>query len=180
MKLEGTIDPATNQTNWALNQQNIGAKVTVTSYDGTILDAQFTNKNGSYVIDGIKPDNKPATIKVDVPGHFTMYKDLVLSDNVRGEAQGRRLGFNLATAAAGDTNKDNVIDILDALNIQTYWGTNKSGSDLNFDGVVNKKDMDYVIKNFGLQNNTVPNSPKAKTSYKGVTLEDVLNQLGLK
>ncbi len=64
--------------------------------------------------------------------------------------------------------------------IQTYWGTNKSGSDLNFDGVVDKKDMDYVVKNYGLQNSTVLNPPKAKTTYKGVTLDDVLTQLGLK
>ncbi|WP_286131745.1 dockerin type I domain-containing protein [Bacillus sp. FJAT-25509] len=86
----------------------------------------------------------------------------------------------LSPAKAGDTNKDNVIGILDALNIQTYWGTNKVSADLNFDGVVNKKDMDYVIKNLGLQNSTVPNLPKAKISYKGVTLDDVLTQLGLK
>lgn len=180
MKLEGTIDPTTNQTNWAINQQNIGAKVTVTSTDGTVSDAQFTNKNGSYVIDGIKPDSKPSTITVDVPGHFTMKKSLVLSDEVRGEAQGRRLGFNLNQAKAGDTNKDNVIDLLDALNVQRYWGTNKLGCDLNFDGVVNKKDMDYIVRNYSIQNDTVPNPPKAKTTYKGVTLDDVLAQLGLK
>ncbi|PEJ52241.1 hypothetical protein CN692_22060 [Bacillus sp. AFS002410] len=180
MKVEGTIDPASNQTNWALNQQNIGAKITVTSYDGNVTNGFFTNKNGSYAVDGLKPDAKPYTIKVDVPGHFTMTKSLLLSEEVRGEQLGKRLGFNLAQAAAGDTNKDNVIDILDALNIQTFWGTNKTSADLNFDGVVNKKDMDYVIKNYGLQNSTVPNPPKAKTAYKGVTLDDVLTQLGLK
>lgn len=35
LKLEGTINPATGQTNYALDQRNIGAKVTVTSYDGS-------------------------------------------------------------------------------------------------------------------------------------------------
>ncbi|XRG79424.1 S8 family serine peptidase [Rossellomorea sp. GAMAL-10_SWC] len=181
MKLEGTFNPATGQTNFAIDQLKIGAKVTVTSYDGkNVVDAVFTNKNGNYIVDPLVADTKPYTIKVDVPGHFTMSKELVLSDDVRGETVGRRLGFNLAQAKAGDTNKDNVIDILDALNLQTYWGFNKSGCDLNFDGVVDKKDMDYVVKNYGLQNSTVPNPPKAKTSYKGVTLDDVLNQLGLK
>ncbi|MFF2876517.1 S8 family serine peptidase [Gottfriedia sp. NPDC057991] len=181
MKLEGTIDPATGSTNFKLDQQNIGAKVTVTSYDGKdVKDAFFTTKNGNYVVEPLKADPKPYTLKVDVPGHFTMYQQLVMFDEVRGELLGRRLGFNLLQAKAGDTNKDNVIDILDALNLQTYWGTNHSGADLNFDGVVDKKDMDYVVKNFGLQNNFVPNPPKAKTSYKGVTLDDVLTQLGLK
>jgi subtilisin family serine protease len=181
MKLEGTIDPTTGQTNWALDQQKIGAKVTVTSYDGkNIVDAFFANKNGNYVADPLNADTKPYTLKVDVPGHFTMYQQLVISEDVRGEAVGRRLGFNLLQAKAGDTNKDNVIDILDAIYLQTYWGTNKSGADLNFDGKVDKKDMDYVVKNYGLQNSIVPNPPKAKTSYKGVTLDAVLTQLGLK
>ncbi|PEL13397.1 S8 family serine peptidase [Bacillus sp. AFS017336] len=180
MKLEGTINPATNTTNTAIDQQNIGAKVTVTSYDGNVLSGYFINKTGSYAVEGIKPDAKPYTVTVDVPGHFTMTKSLMLSNEIRGEQLGKRLGFNLATAAAGDTNKDNVIDILDAVNVQTYWNTNKASADFNFDGVVNSKDMNYVVKNFGLQNTTVPNPPKAKAAYKGVTLDDVLTQLGMK
>lgn len=40
--------------------------------------------------------------------------------------------------------------------------------------------MDYVIKNYGLQNGSVPNAPRAKEKYKGVTLDMVLSQLGLK
>ena len=180
MKLEGTIDPATNQTNWALNQQNIGAKVTVTSYDGNVIDTNFTNKNGGYVAEALKPDAKPYTIKVDVPGHFTMTKSLVVSDEVRGEQLGRRLGYNLVEAKAGDVNKDNVIDILDAIEIQKNWGTNTVGADLNFDGVVDKKDMNFVVKNFGLQNPSVLDAPKAKNTYKGITLDDVLTKLGLK
>ncbi|QKE76188.1 hypothetical protein HPK19_24830 (plasmid) [Arthrobacter citreus] len=108
-----------------------------------------------------------------------MNKQVVLSNNVRGEVVGKRLAFNLPTAAAGDVNKDNVIDILDALAVQTYWGTNKATADFNFDKVVDKKDMDYIIENFGLKNPTVSNAPKAKTAYKGVTLDNVLTQLGL-
>ncbi|PEJ49318.1 hypothetical protein CN692_22995 [Bacillus sp. AFS002410] len=180
MSLEGTINPTNNQTNWAIDQTKIGANVTATSYDGKVTDAYFVNKNGSYTIEGLTPDTKPYTVKVDVPGHFTMYKDIVMSDNVRGEVIGKRLNFSLSQAKAGDTNKDNVIDILDALNVQTYWNSNKASADFNFDGVVNKKDMDYIVKNYGLQNSTVPNPPKAKTAYKGVTLDDVLTQLGLK
>lgn len=181
MKLEGAIDPATGGTNFKLDQQKIGAKVTVTSYDGKdVVDAVFVTKNGNYIAQPLNVDTKPYTIKIDAPGHFTVYKQYVISDEVRGEQLGRRLQFGIPQTKAGDTNKDNVIDILDALNIQTYWGKNQSGSDLNFDGVVDKKDMDYVVKNFGLQNSSVPNPPKAKNSYKGVTLDDVLTQLGLK
>ncbi|WP_129690237.1 dockerin type I domain-containing protein [Gottfriedia acidiceleris] len=81
---------------------------------------------------------------------------------------------------AGDANKDNVIDVLDALKVQTFWGTNKASADFNFDKVVDAKDMNYVVKNFGLRNSSVPNAPKAKTSYKGATLESILTKLGLK
>jgi hypothetical protein len=106
--------------------------------------------------------------------NFEMYSD------VRGEIVGKRLKYNLPIAAAGDTNKDNVIDILYALAVQTYWGTNKASADFNFDKVVDAKDMDYIVQNYGLQNPTVKNVPKAKTSYKGATLDTVLSQLGLK
>ncbi|MEK4069008.1 S8 family serine peptidase [Peribacillus sp. FSL R5-0717] len=181
LNLEGTTDPLTDQANSALDQTKIGAKVTVTSYDGkTVIEAPIQNKYGRYIADGIKADKNASTLKVDVPGHFTMYKSLVLSYDVRGEAIGNRFGSGLARAKAGDANKDNVIDIMDALYLQTNWGTNKSGADLNFDGVVDKKDMDLLIKNYGLQNSTVPNAPKAKTSYKGSTLDTVLIKLGLK
>ncbi|MEH7514832.1 dockerin type I domain-containing protein, partial [Gottfriedia acidiceleris] len=180
VRVEGANDPTTGQLNYALDQSAIGAKVTVTSYDGkTSVSAPSFNKSGQYIIDGLKAETNPYTVTVDVPGHFTMSRQLVLSNNVRGEIVGKRLAWNLPTAAAGDVNKDNVIDILDALAVQTYWGTNKATADFNFDKVVDKKDMDYIVKNFGLKNPTVSNAPKAKTAYKGVTLDDVLTQLGL-
>lgn len=48
---------------------------------------------------------------------LTLYavQTIVLSNEVRGETVGKRLLYNLPTAATGDTNKDNVIDIFDAL-----------------------------------------------------------------
>ncbi|PGZ88592.1 S8 family serine peptidase [Bacillus sp. AFS029533] len=180
LQLEGTKDPSTGEKIYSIDQSQIGAKVTVTSYDGkTVVVAPITSKAGSYIAEGLKADKNAYTIKVDVPGHFTMQKQLYLSNEVRGETVGKRLRYLLETASAGDVNKDNVIDILDAIAVQTYWGTNKASADFNFDKVVDKKDMDFIIKNYGLKNPTVANAPKAKTSYKGVTLDTVLSQLGL-
>ncbi|PGS49714.1 S8 family serine peptidase [Bacillus sp. AFS041924] len=179
LNLEGTMDPLTGQQNFAFDNSKIGAKVTVTSYDGkTVFDAAPV-QNGNYIVDGMKVDKNAYTLKVDAPGHFTMYKKFVLSDDARDELIGVDRTFS-TQPKAGDVNKDNVIDIMDALSLQTYWETNKSGADLNFDGVVDKKDMNLLIKNYGLQNSTVPNPPKAKTSYKGASLDTVLSQLGLK
>lgn len=182
VQVEGAKNPTTGETNYALDQRTIGAKITLTSYDGkTVLDAPVTSKQGDYAFDGIKVDTNPYTIKVDVPGHFTMYKSLnYLSDDIRGELTGRYIRDLLAVAPAGDANKDNVIDILDALAVQKNWGTNDVSTDFNFDKIVDKKDMDYVIKHYGLQNKTVTNAPKANESYKGVTLDDVLSKLALK
>lgn len=56
----------------------------------------------------------------------------------------------------------------------------KVSADFNFDKVVDKKDMDYIIKNFGLQNKTAQNVPKPKTSYKGAMLDSILEQVGYK
>ncbi|WP_088042215.1 S8 family serine peptidase [Bacillus sp. EAC] len=181
IQVEGGKDPVTGDTNYAIDLSKANAKVTVTSYDGkTVVEVPITDKYGSYNADGLKPDKKAYTLKVDVPGHFTMNQQVVLSDEVRGEILGKWYRYSLSTAAAGDVNKDAVIDVLDALAVQTYWGTNKASADLNFDKVVDKKDMDYIVKNFGLQNPTVSNAPKAKNSYKGATLDSILTALGLK
>lgn len=74
-----------------------------------------------------------------------MYNSFVLSDDVRGKLIGNLRGFS-KQAKAGDANKDNVIDIMDAIYLQTYWGTNKSGADLNFDGVVDKRIWIFLLK----------------------------------
>lgn len=180
VQVEGAKD-ATGQPNYSIDLSKIGANITVTSYDGkTSVNGPTLNKSGQYVIEGLKAEANPYMLTVDVPGHFTMNKQLVLSNKIRGEIVGKRLAWNLPTAAAGDVNKDNVIDVLDAIAVQTYWGTNKATADFNFDTVVDKKDMDYIVKNFGLQNPTVENAPKAKGSYKGVTLDTILSQLGIK
>ncbi|WP_088066592.1 S8 family serine peptidase [Gottfriedia luciferensis] len=179
IQAEGALNPLTGGQNYALDKSKIGAKVTVTSYDGETVVEPTLNKDGQYIANTLKVDEKPYTLKVDIPGHFTMNKQFTLYDDVRGEMVGKRINYNLSTAAAGDVNKDNVIDILDALAVQTFWGTNKASADFNFDKVVDKKDMDYIVKNFELQNPSVSNAPKPKTTYKGATLESILSQLGL-
>jgi subtilisin family serine protease len=180
LQLEGAKNPSTGEMNYALEQRTIGAKVYVTSNDGkTIVDAPIVNKNGGYIADGLKAEKDAYTVKVDVPGHFTMHKKFVMANEVRGEIVGRRIGHSLPVAAAGDANKDDVIDILDALAVQKNWGTDNASTDFNFDKVVDGKDMNYIIKNFGLQNPTEADAPKAKNSYKGATLESILDELGL-
>lgn len=180
IQVEGVIDPSIGTTNYAVDQSKIGAKVTLTSYDGNTIEAPITSKFGQYSADGLIADKNAYTINVDVPGHFTMHQKVVLSDEIRGETVGKWYKYSLATAAAGDVNKDDVIDILDAVAVQSNWGKDYVAADFNFDKVVDGKDMNYIVKNFGLRNSTVTDAPKAKTSYKGETLESILSSLGLK
>ncbi|MFB7142849.1 S8 family serine peptidase, partial [Gottfriedia sp. NPDC056225] len=119
------------------------------------------------------------TQKIDVPGHFTFTKDFTIGYKEDGKVTAASKPVNYEYIPGGDVNKDNVIDINDALYIQTYWGTNKRDADINYDGVVDEKDMQYVINNYMMQNPWNENSPKAKTKYKGQTLDDVLQALGL-
>jgi hypothetical protein len=80
---------------------------------------------------------------------------------------------------AGDVNKDNVIDIMDALTIQTDWGTSKRSLDINYDGIIDAKDFAFVEKNFEMQNPTVDNAPKPVKTFKGKTLAAIKSALGI-
>ncbi|QED46896.1 S8 family serine peptidase [Cytobacillus dafuensis] len=182
VNVEGAKDPVTGQSIPTIDHRTLGTKVTLSSYDGkTVMEAPEFTKGGEYTLDGIKVDPNPYTIKVDVPGHFTMYRTMdYLSDNIRGELIGKFMRDSLDRALAGDVNKDNVIDVLDAIELQKNWGTNHAASDLNFDKTVDKKDMYYIIKNYGASNPTVENAPNAKKTHKGASLDSILSQLGLK
>ncbi|PEL09939.1 S8 family serine peptidase [Bacillus sp. AFS017336] len=147
------------------------------TYPGTI------SKIGQYFVSGLPLTHDDMTVVFDVPGHFTTYTDFHgLYENIEGEEYGVAgyLGSDVNKAIGGDVNKDNVIDILDALEIQTYWGTNKRSTDINCDGTTDVNDFAYVYYNFGMGNPTNPNAnPKAKKTYKGQTLDSIIVELGL-
>ncbi|QKE76007.1 S8 family serine peptidase (plasmid) [Arthrobacter citreus] len=118
-------------------------------------------------------------LKIDVPGHFTLSKDFTVGIKEDGKVTAGSKPVQYDYIPGGDVNKDNVIDVNDALYLQTYWGTNKRDADINFDGVVDAKDMQYVINNYLMQNPWNENSPKAVKKSKGKTLDDVLQSLDL-
>ncbi|MFB7142665.1 S8 family serine peptidase [Gottfriedia sp. NPDC056225] len=118
-------------------------------------------------------------LKIDVPGHFTLSKDFTVGIKEDGKVTAGSKPVQYDYIPGGDVNKDNVIDVNDAVYIQTYWGTNKRDADINYDGVVDAKDMQYVINNYLMQNPWNENSPKAVKKSKGKTLDDVLHALDL-
>jgi subtilisin family serine protease len=157
-----------------------GAKVKIT--DETGKEYPNTLGNGGFLwhlTSNLPVTDKPFTLEVDMPGHFTVKKIFTIGLDENGEVKPYSKALYYDRAPAGDVNKDNVIDINDALYIQTYWETNKRAADINFDGVVNEKDMQYVINNYLMQNPWMDNAPKAEKKYKGKTLDDVLHEVGM-
>ncbi|UPM56480.1 dockerin type I domain-containing protein [Gottfriedia acidiceleris] len=79
---------------------------------------------------------------------------------------------------AGDVNNDNVVDILDAIYITSKLNTNDRNADINFDGKVDFKDLDFVKRNYLMQNPDVSGKIKPVTKYKGKTIDDYIKPLG--
>lgn len=79
------------------------------------------------------------------------------------------------TAAAGDINGDNVIDIYDAKFVANKAGETgvKLKEDLNKDGVVDITDFNYVEKNFMTSNPYVHTDTKPVEKIGEMTLEEL-------
>lgn len=164
-----------------LDYVKAGAKVKVTDEAGKEYPNTFGTNSGFpwHFTSNLPVTDKSFTLEVDIPGHFTVKKTFTIGLKENGEVKPYSKALYYENAPAGDVNKDNVIDVKDALYIQTYWDTNKRAADINYDGVVDAKDMQYVINNYLMQNPWNDNSPKAASKYKGKTLDDVLVALGL-
>ncbi|MGM0852728.1 MAG: dockerin type I domain-containing protein [Bacillota bacterium] len=81
-----------------------------------------------------------------------------------------------AQMQAGDINQDDVIDVKDAIEVQKHFGTDHREADINYDGTVDKMDLQYIIDNYLLQKPDVANPPAAKMEY-GKTLDDIVGEL---
>ncbi|MGG1676665.1 S8 family serine peptidase [Neobacillus sp. NRS-1170] len=155
--------------------------VTVTDSKGKEVKTEVVTKGGQFTIVGIDPSKDDYLIKQDIPGHFNTYKKFNTYTEFDGKISGSFVNnvgsAKIPLATAGDVNKDDVIDINDALAIQSAWGTNNRNADINFDGTVDAKDFAFVEKNFLMQNPWVPAPPKPTEKYKGKTLESIKTEL---
>ncbi|XRG79072.1 S8 family serine peptidase [Rossellomorea sp. GAMAL-10_SWC] len=179
---QGFLDAKGNY-DYSKDYSKISPTLTVIDSNGKVVKTNIVAKNGSFDIAGLDPSKDDYTLIQDIPGHFTTRYSRInayfgLDDEVYGTSY--RVGVESTPyATAGDVNKDDVIDVQDALAIQTYWGTNKRSADINFDGTVDAKDLAFVEKNYLMQNPWVPAPPKPVKNYKGSTLESIKSQLGL-
>ncbi|KQL51474.1 hypothetical protein AN964_21160 [Heyndrickxia shackletonii] len=179
---EAFMLPYLDEPSSDLDYVKAGAKVKVTDDTGkeysTTLggDSSFSWHLSSY----LPLTDKPFTLEVDMPGHFIVKKTFTIGLKENGEVKPYSKALYYEHSPAGDVNKDNVIDIKDALYIQSNWKTNKREADINFDGVVDEKDMQYVVNNFLMQNPwMLDKAPKPETKYKGKALNDILHEVGM-
>jgi len=52
-------------------------------------------------------------------------------------------------------------------------------SSIHYDGVVDEKDMQYVVSNYLMQNPWMEKAPKGEKKVQGKTLEDILKELDM-
>ncbi|MCA1061264.1 dockerin type I domain-containing protein [Rossellomorea aquimaris] len=85
----------------------------------------------------------------------------------------------MAVSKPGDINKDNVIDIHDALLLRDNWGTDYRNTDINFDGTTDEKDFTLLVKYYLSENDFVVNTPDPQSEVNGETIDTIKEELGI-
>ncbi|PEJ52236.1 peptidase S8 [Bacillus sp. AFS002410] len=182
--VSGTIKPEAfmknGQIDSTIDYSKLGAKVYAQDANGKTYQASTISKSGYFTIENLPLSDKAYDIYVKIPGHFaSKVSNTKLVRDVNGDLAGVQTIVDIDKNRAGDVNKDDVIDVLDAIYLQVYWGTNKRDADVNFDGIVDEKDMEFVEKNYLRQNTSINNEAKPKKKYKAQTLESIKKDLGI-
>ncbi|WP_052427544.1 dockerin type I domain-containing protein [Neobacillus niacini] len=163
---------------FGIDHTMMGGTIKATDVNGIDYNGVIS-KQPSFTLSKLPVTDLPFTFVMDIPGHFTVKKSFKISDSDFGSLIGQRYLLNYNTAIAGDVNKDDVIDVLDAIYIQSNWGTSKREADINFDGKVDMADLYFVQKNYLMQNPTVADAPTPKKTIKGQSLESLLKVLNI-
>lgn len=158
----------------------IGSKAYAKAADGTTYEGTI-EKDGLVFIDNLPVTEQDYNIIIEIPGHLKS----ILSATLSTLDEGERIGINPRLIQeqpinyAGDVNGDGMIDILDVKQIANNYNLRSvdtySTSDLNLDGIVNERDMQFVVKNFLKKDDDVDNKPL--TNDNGKTLENFLSEL---
>ncbi|SFD51686.1 S8 family serine peptidase [Bacillus sp. UNCCL81] len=176
----GTLGAEASVYNRNWNWTTSGATVRVIDGNGKVYDGSSSLVSyGDYKISNLPLTTKSFTWELKVPGHFTVKREIPIGLDKNGTIWGQTLQYFSDKATAGDVNGDDVIDVYDALYIQTYWGTNKRSADINNDGTVNATDFQFVEKNYLKQNPSNQNAPIPKKKYKTQTIDTIKGELGI-
>ncbi|MGM0835127.1 MAG: S8 family serine peptidase [Bacillota bacterium] len=123
---------------------------------------------------------EPFQLEISLPGHFKIAKTLQIGTMLGEDVLGQLVALPTTMYfTPGDVNQDGVIDILDALLIKEHWNTNNRDADINFDGIVDKIDLNSVVNYYLKKNLDIKDAPVPLTEKDGITLEDILKELGI-
>ena len=165
--------------------EDLDQYIWIVDNEGNKYDVTYNESIGIYMAMGLPVSNEEYTVVTELPGHFRKEAKFVPSRTIDGKVVSKvyyMFGSEFYRfVAAGDVNGDGWVDILDALEVEKYYGQEVDYKvnpvDFNFDGIVNEYDMDYIVYNFTQYNEQVAEG-EAVTSYEGRTLNDILDATG--
>lgn len=180
--VSGRVTPdAFRASNDSKDWTKVGASLKLKNSSGFTFDATSSINDGHYTAEKLPLSKDLYTLDIKVPGHFEVHAKQPIGFEYKEELFGQNLFIYpyVVDMKAGDVNQDNVIDVLDAIEIQKAWQTSNRAADINFDGTVDAKDIGFVKENYLLQNKYAENPPAAKETHDGKTLESILKELGI-
>ncbi|WP_328460287.1 S8 family serine peptidase [Streptomyces sp. NBC_00448] len=150
-----------------------GMTASLTAPDGTRYDLA-PDSTGRMSLAGLPPTDGTYRFEVRVPGHFTWHEDI--DEALRGDwgLAGTTAG-SAAALVAGDVNGDDVIDVRDAAAVYAARGSSDRAADIDHNGVVDARDMHWVVADYLMQNSTADHLTAPVTRLKGKTLKDYVD-----
>ncbi len=135
----GTIS---GSVTYAGSNDGSGIMLNLTRPDGSSLQVPVS-ADGTFSFSGMQP------------GVYTLEANAVRYISVRAQftlEAGQNFTLSPALLVAGDTNSDNVIDLLDASLVASNFGgpANVPAADLNHDGEIDVRDLTMIGNQFGL------------------------------
>ncbi|NQD66613.1 S8 family serine peptidase [Bacillus haikouensis] len=168
---DGRFDPSIDYT-------SVGATVQLKDSKGTVYPAAI-GKDGVTDMGKLPVSEHIYTVIIDVPGHYTTYTPLEVGRTENGIDIGEHIGYTTAISKPGDINKDNTIDIHDAILLQEHWDTEYRNTDINFDGTTDKEDFKHLEKYYLTENDFVLDTPDPQSEANGKTIDTIKKELGI-
>ncbi|WP_308636840.1 S8 family serine peptidase [Paenibacillus silvisoli] len=164
---------------WSKDYAQLGAKAYARDRDGNRIEGEI-GTSGAVIIHDIPVEDGYTDVYVEVPGHLTSKLPVKLGRTMFGEFIGSDtfVASKQPLALAGDVNNDDIIDILDAEQVAKQYDKRADApyriEDLNQDGVVDAKDMQYIVDNF-LEVGPEQAGTTPQETIHGKTLEDFVD-----
>ncbi|WP_417898228.1 S8 family serine peptidase [Bacillus haimaensis] len=163
---------------YSRDYSEVGAAISVEDAKGNSYPARLES-NGRVYFDKLPVTETKYTVVIDIPGHYTTYTPLEVGRKENGIEIGEYLNYRTAVSKPGDINKDNAIDIHDAIMVEKHWGTDYRNTDINFDGTTDAKDFKLLEKYYLSENDFVLDTPNPEEEAEGKTIESIKKALGI-